>query len=85
VQIEIAKDAEKYISKLDKPTKKKIRDGILGLTESPPKGDIKPLQGRKGEYRLRLGKYRILYKYSDSNVFKILHINKVDSRGDVYK
>ncbi|MCL2619693.1 MAG: hypothetical protein FWD97_02000 [Defluviitaleaceae bacterium] len=33
-----SKQAEKYLQKLDKNTKIRIRDGILGI----PEGDIKP-------------------------------------------
>lgn len=40
MKIEYAKKAVKYIESLDKPTKQRIKAGIIGLTESPPKGDI---------------------------------------------
>ncbi|MBA7534199.1 hypothetical protein ES705_26445 [subsurface metagenome] len=44
-------------------------------------GDIKPLSGRKSEYRLRVGKYRILFFIENENV----HVVKIDTRGDIYK
>ena len=87
MQIEYSKAAGKYISTLDKPTKKRLKKKIEGLTETPPKGDIKPLQGYiKGTMRLRDGKIRVIYRYTiDSNQQKMLYISAIDSRGDIYK
>lgn len=45
MRIEYAKPAIKYISTLDKETKRRIKESVEGLTETPPKGDIKQLQG----------------------------------------
>lgn len=86
MQIEYSRKAAKYISALDRTTKKRIKVGIEGLTESPPKGDIKTLQGYSdGRKRLRVGKYRIIYNYSNDGKIEILYIMNVDSRGDIYK
>ncbi len=85
MHIKLSKSAEKHLEKLDKPTKQRIRKGILGLTENPPKGDIKPMHGSITENRLRIGKYRIIYEFTKENSINILQVNKIDTRGDVYK
>lgn len=86
VKIEFSKKAAKYISRLDKSTKERIKAGIDGLTDKPPKGDIKPLQGYKDDRkRLRIGKYRIIYNYLRNGDIEILYIFDADSRGDIYK
>lgn len=86
MQIEYSKKAVKFINALDRPTKQRIKLAIEGLTEQPPKGDIKPLQGfSDGRKRLRVGKYRIIYNYDTNGKIKILYIINVDSRGDIYK
>ncbi|MCI9412651.1 MAG: type II toxin-antitoxin system RelE/ParE family toxin [Eubacterium sp.] len=86
MRIEYSKKAAKYINGLDRPTKQRIKTAIEGLTEQPPKGDIKILQGftdcRK---RLRVGKYRIIYNYLSDGKIEVLYIINVDSRGDIYK
>lgn len=41
MEIRYSKAATKAIRGMDKATKKRIHEGILGLTEKPPKGDIK--------------------------------------------
>ncbi len=56
------------------------------MTQEPPQGDIKMLQGYKdGRKRLRVGKYRIIYNYSQDEKIEILYIINVDSREDIYK
>lgn len=86
MRIEYSKKSVKYINALDKPTKQRIKAGIEGLLENPPKGDIKVLQGYSdGRKRLRIGKYRIIYKYGNNNEIDILYIMNVDSRGEIYK
>ena len=56
MEISYSKSAAKAINGLDRPTKQRIRDGILGLTKKPPEGDIRPLQGYyDGRQRLRVG------------------------------
>lgn len=86
MEIRYAKSAVKVLEGLDKPTKARIRAGILGLTEKPPKGDIKTMQGyHDGRQRLRIGKYRVVYRYGVEGKIEILHIMEIGSRGDIYK
>ena len=85
MNIRYTKQALKTLKAYDKPTRLLIRNKINGLTETPPKGDIKLLQGSKTEKRLRIGKYRVIYEYLSENKIKVLMINKIDTRGDVYK
>ncbi len=86
MKIIYAKSAAKAIEKLDKTTKQRIRAAILGLTQKPPQGDIKPLQGfQDGRCRLRVGGYRIIYKFSLDGQIEILYILDVGPRGDIYK
>ena len=59
---------------------------IKGLTEKPPKGDIKPMQGYKdGRLRLRVGKYRVIYRYTKDGEVEMLMVMEIGSRGDIYK
>lgn len=86
MKIEYSKKAVKFIESQDRPTKQRLKKAIEGLTETPPKGDIKPLQGYSdGRKRLRVGKYRIIYNYLPNGEIEILYIINIDSRGDIYK
>ena len=47
------------------------------------KVDIKPIEGEKDIYRLRVGKYRILLKFRKNE--KVILVIRIGLRGDVYK
>lgn len=86
LEIIYSKSAVKAINGMDKATKQRIKAGILGLTQKPPQGDIKPLQGfHDGRCRLRVGGYRIIYKFGLDNRVEILYILDIGPRGDIYK
>ena len=71
---------------MDKPTKKRIKESIIGLTLKPPQGDIKVMQGYSDtRFRLRVGQYRIIYKYDTDSSIEILLILDIGVRGDIYK
>ena len=77
MKVLLSKKAAKYLASLPP----RIALNILARIEKIPEGDIKPLSGRKGEYRLRAGKYRIIFFIKNENIYVV----KVDTRGDIYK
>lgn len=77
MNIVFSKKCEKYLLSLPK----RIAIHLLDRINQIPEGDIKPLSGRKGEYRLRVGKFRILF-YIEAETVRIF---KIDTRGDLYK
>ena len=56
--IQIDKIALKFIAKQPAPQRMRIMAAIAKLPED---GDIKPMAGQAGYYRLRVGTYRIVY------------------------
>lgn len=86
MEIRYAKAAAKYLESLDRDTKRRIHAGIMGLTQKPPAGDIKVLKGYSdGRLRLRVGKYRVAYRYGHDGGIEILQVIDIDSRGGIYK
>ncbi len=84
--IKYTKDALKFLAKLDKKSVLRIRKAIDGLTLTPPQGDIKPMQGYDdGTKRLRVGSWRIIYRYGVEAEIEILFIIDIGNRGDIYK
>ncbi|MBR1810159.1 MAG: type II toxin-antitoxin system RelE/ParE family toxin [Clostridia bacterium] len=84
--IRYSKDSLKFLSKLDKESVQRIRDAITGLTQEPPIGDIKMMQGYSdGRKRLRLGSWRIIFKYTGENAIEVLFVIDIGNRGDIYK
>ena len=45
MKILYSKDSLKFLAKMDKPTVRRMREAIDGLTKSPAVGDIKVMQG----------------------------------------
>jgi len=76
--VELSKRAVKALSEMDMQTKTRIINAIKQI----PNGDIKPLKGYKGYYRLRVGGWRIIFVYKDNGDILIL---KIAPRGEVYK
>jgi len=85
MRIHYTKQSLRVLREYDKSTRIRIQRKINGLTKIPPEGDIKPLKGSKNESRLRIGKYRVIFEYLTESKVRILMINRIDSRGDVYK
>ena len=82
MDVRYSRKALKFINAADRITQQRIKAGIDGLLEAPPKGDIKIMQGQPvGTYRLRVGKYRIVYEV----ISDTLRVLDVGSRGDIYK
>ena len=77
MDIEYTKQAVKQISKLDKPTKKRIKEGI----EKIPMGDIMEYEEETPiTFRLRVGDLRVLFEMTTEKVI----IRSVLPRGEAY-
>ena len=77
----LSKVAGKALHGFDAPTRMRIRIAI----EAIPNGDIKMLQGQDGLFRLRVGKYRVLFTYMKRDETDVVAILDIGSRGDIYK
>ena len=82
MNIILSRTAQKSLSAIPAKQHDRIIDAIQGLCSIPPKGDIKKMQGKSYEYRLRVGNYRVIYSLENDNNIEILDIG---TRGDVYK
>lgn len=73
------KSAYKSLEKYDIKTRIRLIEAIDRI----PQGDVKRLQGDKYSpvYRLRVGKYRIIYHFEEEKII----IVDIDTRGDIYK
>jgi mRNA interferase RelE/StbE len=80
----IKKQAKKMLQCLPRPEKNRIAEKIVLMGDDPDdiSLDIKKLQGEP-YFRLRVGKWRIIFDRDDE--IKIIAIEKIKSRGDVYK
>jgi mRNA interferase RelE/StbE len=73
--------AVKQLSKIgDKADKLAIRDAVGGLATFPECGSIKRLTNHKYDYRLRVGRYRIMFDVGET--VKIISIQEVKKRDE---
>ena len=80
----IKKQAKKMLQSAPQSDKNRITEKIvqLGVNPDNPNLDIKKLQ-REPYFRLRVGQWRVIFDRND--FVKIIAIEKIKSRGDVYK
>ena len=76
------KSVQKDLSSIPKQDLKKILDRIHSLADDPWPPGCEKLTGRE-RYRLRQGRYRILYSIQDDELS--IWIVKVGHRKDVYR
>jgi len=70
----------KYLERLNEPDKGHIKAALHGLEKEPPEGNITPVSGQPGTFRLKIGSYRALFRYRDDHIF----VTHLDPRGQVY-
>jgi mRNA interferase RelE/StbE len=80
MKVDLHSKAQKYFDRMNDPYKTEIEDAINGLKQNPPKGNIKPLRGRK-DFRLTVGGYRIIFENRRTYLF----VTDITPRGDAYK
>ncbi len=85
-RIEVKPSAEKQYLRLDRTTRRRIKETLHGLerAEQPllhPR--VRPLTGKlKGDYRVRVGGWRVLL--TPDRESQVLHVYAILPRGDAY-
>lgn len=82
--IVIKRQAKHKLESLPRPERNRITEKIVMLGKRPdnPTLDIKALQGEPYN-RLRVGSWRIIFECKDD--IRVIAIEKIKTRGDVYK
>ncbi len=81
-EIKIKKSAKKDLDDLDDKMYVRIDRAIQGLRNDPFPRGIKKLRGEENRYRIREGKYRILYEVDQKN--KTIVIYRIKLRKAAY-
>lgn len=80
MKVLLSRIAGNYLDRLDRPMRKRFTDALLKLEKEPPEGDIIPVIGQQGYWRLRIGGYRAIYKIENEAIL----ITHIDPRGQAY-
>ncbi|MBD5166633.1 MAG: type II toxin-antitoxin system RelE/ParE family toxin [Helicobacter sp.] len=83
-KIQTSKIVDNFLAK-HSDIRQRVLDKLEILAQNPYKNtlDIQKLQGRDNRYRLRVGKYRILYEIIENQI--LIYAYDADSRGGIYK
>lgn len=79
----VERAAEKDLQRLSKEVLPRIVGALKELAKSPRPPGCKKLVGTEGDWRIRVGDYRILYEIADA--IRILRVNRIRHRRDVYR
>ena len=75
--------AAKALRKLDRPTARRMLDAIEELAIDPRPPRCIQLKGGSGEYRVRIGDYRIIYEVHDGEL--VVLVLRLGHRREVYR
>ena len=79
-EIQLERKALKFIKRQPPEQRKRILSAIYRL---PDEGDRRPLEGRAGYFRLRVGNYRVIYTVENERF--LVHVVDAGNRGQIYK
>lgn len=82
-EVEVSRTAEKQLRKLARDDQERVVGKILLLAEDPFPPGTRKLTGYDDVYRVRVGRYRILYSVSRHRL--VIVILKIGHRKDAYR
>lgn len=74
---------KKELAKLEKDVQVRIAKKICGLAENPRPDGVKKLSSKDSVYRVRVGRYRILYQILDEEL--VILVVQIGDRREVYR
>ena len=80
MQVVLHRIPDKYLEHLNEPDKSHIKEALRKLGKEPPEGNIIPVTGEPGYFRLTIGSYRALFRYREDHIF----VTHLDLRGQIY-
>ena len=69
----------KTLKRLPRPERERLLNAVASL----PTGDVRPLQGLPGEWRLRVGDWRVRFRRDNDE--RVVDVVLLAARGSAYK
>jgi mRNA interferase RelE/StbE len=82
-RIEVSATAEKQLKKLRRDDRVRVIRAVQSLANDPRPSGCRKLQGYDDVYRIRIGRYRVLYSIDGRRI--IVTVLKVAHRRDLYR
>jgi mRNA interferase RelE/StbE len=84
MMLSMTKQAQKALAELDAKQYRQVGSAVFGLLSNPAPHDSRPMKGaQRGECRVDVGEYRIIYSVSEDRI-EVLVIGKRND-DEVYK
>ena len=81
--IEFTTSALRELRSLPRDIQRRIQPKIDGLAENPLPAGVKKLTGEPAHFRIRVGKYRVIYRIEGHRL--VVVIVRIAHRRDVYR
>jgi mRNA interferase RelE/StbE len=82
-ELRLSRDAERYVERLDTPTRARIINRLNQIASDPFGPITKPLEGHHGMRAARVGGYRIIFSV-DVGTREVL-VSDIGPRGQIYR
>jgi mRNA interferase RelE/StbE len=82
-EVRISRSAERQLGRLPREDQLRVARAMLALAEEPFPRGARKLVGYDDVYRVRVGRYRVLYSVDDDAL--IVLVLKIGHRKDVYR
>jgi mRNA-degrading endonuclease RelE of RelBE toxin-antitoxin system len=80
VQVSLHRIADKYLNRLSTTDRERFDEAFADLEKESFGGDIMPIIGQPGRFRLQVGGYRALFKIEDDKIL----VTHIEPRGQAY-
>jgi mRNA interferase RelE/StbE len=83
--VRFRRSAEKDLQRLDEVVRGRVLEAVEGLERNPRPFGFRKLQSSRREdaFRIRVGDYRVIYTVDDRG--KVVTVERVRHRGEVYR
>ena len=82
-EIEISRTAEKQLRKLAEEDQLRVVRAVMALADQPRPRGARKLTGFDDVFRIRVGRFRVLYSVSDARL--VILVLKIGHRKDIYR
>jgi len=82
-EIEISRTAERQLRKLAEEDQLRVVRAVMALANQPRPRGARKLTGFDDVFRIRVGRWRVLYTVSDTRL--VILVLKIGHRKDVYR
>lgn len=81
--IEVGRQASKFLARLGKKDQTRIVLAIAGLADNPDPPGARRLSGEESFFRIRVGNYRIIYEIDGGRI--IVRVLRIGHRREIYR